>query len=214
MAPLRRAKERAKANAESQEDAEPDSKREPPPDSKREPEPDSKREPEPVSQREAEPVSEREPEPSSTREPEPRKGDRAVVTIGDPRLEALEPLLASAKWSEICAQLGPADQAGKLPPTLGLVYALARSESAAASDKGASAAHEMSIRCMAALFSVPAGSPIALVLAKRLLRKNPAAWRTKPAPKTSVSILIMVIALLIGAAIAAYFNRGALGIRI
>lgn len=142
---------------------------------------------------------------------EKAKDDRAVVTIADPRLEAIEPLLASGAWEEICKRLGPPDQAGKLPPTLGLIYALARREMAG--EAGSTQANELAIRCMAGLFGVSAGSATALVLGKRLLRRNPAAWRSTPAPPAKISTLIIFVAIVIGAAVGWYLNRGALRFR-
>ena len=141
----------------------------------------------------------------------PAPSKKAVVTIVDPRLEAIEPLLASSRWEEICARLGPPDQAGKLPPTLGLIYALARREMAG--EAGSTQANELAIRCMAGLFGVPAESSTALVLGKRLLRRNPAAWRSTPAPPAKISTLIILVAIVLGCAVGWYFSRGSFHFR-
>jgi hypothetical protein len=51
---------------------------------------------------------------------------------------------------------------------------------------------------MAALLGVADTSPLARVLARRLLRKNPARITERAAPPARTSALIVVIALLIG----------------
>jgi hypothetical protein len=124
---------------------------------------------------------------------------RAVITSADPRLTELEALFAKGDWDGIRRRLGSPDQIGQLPPTLGLIYAVAWRE--AEGDEGASGASALAIRCAASLFGVPPESSTALVLAKRLLRKNPAAWRSRPAPPRRISALIMVVALLVGAGV-------------
>jgi hypothetical protein len=131
---------------------------------------------------------------------------RGVITSMDPRLAEIEPLLARGDWEGLAKHLGPPEKAGTLPPTLGLLYAVARRE--AAGDGSSGDANEMAIRCMAALFGVPPESETALVLAKRLLRKNPAAWRTRSAPPTKISAFIMVLALVLGGAAGWYLRPG------
>jgi hypothetical protein len=130
-----------------------------------------------------------------------------MITSMDPRLIEIEPLLARGDWEGLVKHLGPPEAAGRLPPTLGLLYAVARREAAGENSSGD--ANEMAIRCMAALFGVPPDSETALVLAKRLLRKNPAAWRTRSAPPTKISLLIMTLALLLGAGAGWYLRLGA-----
>jgi len=128
-------------------------------------------------------------------------GSRTVTSV-DPRLEAIEPLLDRGDWAGIAQKLGPTDAAGKLPPTLGLVYALAVHEKT--DDPQASA---MAIRCAAGLFGVAPESGTARVLARRLLRKNP-TWRHKPAPATRYSVLFILAALAIGSGIGWVLSSG------
>jgi hypothetical protein len=125
----------------------------------------------------------------------------------DPRLAELEPLFDRTAWKEIEGKLGPPDEAGKLSPALALVYALARRE--AAGDEAARGATELAIQSMAALIGVPPGSPIALVLAKRLLRQNPASWRTRPAPPAKLSVAIILIGIAIGVAAGSFLSLSA-----
>ncbi len=142
-------------------------------------------------------------EPESEEEPVSTRG---VITSMDPRLVEIEPLLARGDWEGLARHLGPPEKAGSLPPTLGLLYAVARREAAGENSSGD--ANEMAIRCMASLFGVPPESATALVLAKRLLRKNPAAWRTRSAPPTGISVLIMMIALVLGGFAGWYLRPG------
>ncbi len=124
-------------------------------------------------------------------------GERSVrrVTSPDPRLEPLEALLDKNDWRRIYAELGAADAVGALPPNLGLVAALAASEVA---KEGDPAAARVAIRCMAAVLGVAEESPMARVLARRLLRKNPVRLAERAAPPARTSLLIVVLALLLG----------------
>jgi hypothetical protein len=125
---------------------------------------------------------------------------------GDVRLLEIEPLLARSDWKGILARLGPPEKAGELPATLGLIYALAQREDAG--DLSATPANVLAIRCMAALYGVAADSATALVLAKRLLRQNPASWRTAPAPSAKYTIIVIVIAIVLGTMAGSYLSLG------
>ena len=63
---------------------------------------------------------------------------------------------------------------------------------------------------MAALVGVAPDSDTALVLAKRLLRQNPAGWRTKPAPPARFSIPIILVGIALGAAAGWFATLGSL----
>jgi hypothetical protein len=55
-------------------------------------------------------------------------------------------------------------------------------------------ADAMAIGSVRVLLGLPAGSPTALVIAKRLLRRNPVAWhKAQPPPKTSLAVLAVVL---------------------
>lgn len=193
--------ERAKPDAET-ERVEPDT----------EAEPGSKAEEPKAAPR----ASEEEP-PSSRRRSLPRdipmksEGGGRVITSLDPRVQELEPLVAAANWEAILRVLGTEEEAGKLPPNLGLIYALAHKEhnveaeagkaGAKKKDKDDYDANVVAIRCMAGLFGVPPESPIALVLGKRLIRSNPVSWQKKKAPPAHISVLIVALGLAIGAGI-------------
>ncbi len=126
-----------------------------------------------------------------------------VITVADPRLSEVEPFLRAGDWDGLLKSLGTPEQAGKLPPNLGLVYAIASKEKEsghAASGKGGSPidATDLAIRCTAGLLNVPADSALALVIAKRLVRLNPVGWQKRPAPPASVSAMIIFVALVLG----------------
>ncbi len=126
----------------------------------------------------------------------------------DARFADLEPLFARNAWREIVERLGPADKVAELPPALALIYALAQRE--AAGEGSAAGATELAIKSMAALVGVAADSDTALVLAKRLLRQNPAGWRTKPAPPARLSVLIILAGIALGAAVGWFASLGSL----
>jgi hypothetical protein len=130
-----------------------------------------------------------------------------VAGLGpDPRLAELDPLLSRGSWREILVLLGPAGAVEKLPPTLALIHAIAQRESAG--DASATPANELAIRSMAAIYGIAPESTTALVLAKRLLRQNPAAWRTKPAPPAKLSALIIAVAVAFGLGVGWWFSAG------
>ncbi|MEP7122499.1 MAG: hypothetical protein ABJE95_16375 [Byssovorax sp.] len=150
----------------------------------------------------------RPPRPSEPDEAEkaPVSGRISVVTSVDPRLTELDPLLSSGAWGEILKVLGPPEAIEKLPPTLALIYAVALRESAG--DRSATPANELAIRSMAAIYGIAPTSTTALVLAKRLLRQNPAAWRTKAAPPAKFSVLIIVVAVALGLGVGWWLSTG------
>jgi len=119
--------------------------------------------------------------------------DRASITSVDPRLERIEPTIDEGNWQGVRAMLGSIENAGRLPPTLGLIAAIAHSETAG--EEGSPGASELAIRCTASLFAVRNDSPIGRVLAKRLLRKNPRTSPQQSAPQTRVSVAIVFIVL-------------------
>jgi hypothetical protein len=128
----------------------------------------------------------------------------AGAAPADARLAEIEPLLDRTAWKEIADKLGPPEKAAELPPALGLIYALARRE--AAGDASAPGATELAIASVAKLVGVAPGSATALVLAKRLLRQNPASWRTRPAPPAKLSVAIVLIGLAIGVAAGSFLS--------
>jgi len=117
------------------------------------------------------------------------------ITSQDPRYEPLEKLLDANDWKKISAELGPLEDVGKLPPNLGLVAALAHNENAKEGDPAAAA---IAIRCMAGVLGVSDDSPIARVLARRMLRKNPVKLRDRQAPPAKTSLLIVLVTLALG----------------
>jgi hypothetical protein len=138
--------------------------------------------------------------------PKPAEGS-SVVTSLDPRIAELEPLVATGDWEAVRKLLGSTEDAGKLPPNLGLIYALAHKESGGDKTPGKSETSDpydpnlVAIRCMAGVCGLPADSPIAVVLGKRITRSNPVAWQKKKAPPAPISILIVALGLLLGAGI-------------
>lgn len=131
------------------------------------------------------------------------------VTNLDPRIEKVEESLARGDWSGVAKELGSVGEASRLPPNLGLVCALAHAESSV----DAPGANELAIRSMAAIFGVAPESRLALMLAKRLLRKNPVAWRQRPAPPARISLLIVLMTLVVGGAVGWLLSSGIVKIR-
>ena len=142
-------------------------------------------------------------EPADARERGDERGDQPrseprPVTSDDPRVAQLEPLVERNDWKAASAVLGTIEDAGKLPPNLGLVVAIAHHEMA---KDGSAEARDVAVRCMAALLGVPAESELARVLARRMLRKNPVSFRQRPAPPAKTSAFIVVVVLALGGAL-------------
>lgn len=130
-------------------------------------------------------------------EEDPSPSPSGKVTSQDPRFERLEKLLDENDWRGIENELGGAE-IGTLPPNLGLVAALARNEN---SKDGDPDAVTVAIRCMAAVLGSADDSPIARVLARRLLRKNPGRIRDRQAPPARTSVAIVIVTLVLGGAV-------------
>lgn len=123
---------------------------------------------------------------------------KSQITSQDPRYEPLEKLLDLNDWKQIASELGPLDGLGQLPPNLGLLAALAHNESATGGDHEAAG---VAIRCMAGLLGVADDSPIARVLARRMLRKNPVRLSERKAPPAKTSLLIVLVTLIVGSGV-------------
>lgn len=126
------------------------------------------------------------------------KSEPRPITSDDPRVAELEPLVERNDWKLVTSKLGAIDEAGKLPPNLGLVAAIAHNEMA---KDGSPEARDLAVRCMAALLNIPAESELARVIARRLLRKNPVSFRQRPAPPAKTSAFIIVVVLVVGGAL-------------
>jgi len=140
--------------------------------------------------------------PASADAPEPEALSSAVVptnakkiTSQDPRYEAIEKLFDLNDWNKIRDELGAMGDVGKLPPNLGLVAAVAHNEAAKDGDPESIA---IAIRCMAGLLGVAEDSPVARVLARRILRKNPVKLRDRQAPAARTSLMIVLLTLVLG----------------
>jgi hypothetical protein len=113
----------------------------------------------------------------------------------DPRHVTLEKLLDLNDWKQIGVALDSFGDPAALPPNLGLVAALAHNENAKDGDPDAVV---NAIRSMAALLGVSEGSPMARVLARRMLRKNPVRFSERKAPAARTSLLIVLATLVVG----------------
>lgn len=142
---------------------------------------------------------------SKSNETKAKTNTAPKITSQDPRYEPLEKLLDQNDWKKICAELGPMDDVGKLPPNLGLVAALACNES---SKDGDPEAIVVAVRCMAGLLGVSEESPIARVLARRMLRKNPVRFTERKAPPARTSIFIVLATLIIGGGVGFVMSAG------
>lgn len=125
--------------------------------------------------------------------PAPKIAAPSAGAAANVPLEELEPLVVRGEWQAVLKRLGPAESAGELPPKLALIHALAQKESSEGADD--TRANLLGIRAIAALLGTKPESQLALNIAKRLLRRNPIAWRQRKAPKAPIRIAVVVVAL-------------------
>ena len=134
--------------------------------------------------------------PPRDQSPPRQAGAGSVITSSDPRIPDLEKALASGNWDETLKLLGTPTESGRLPPNLGVLFAIAMKEKER-QDMPASELNDLAFRCTAGLLGVAHDSPIAMLIAKRLLRRNPVALHKRPAPRPTISILIIIVTVLI-----------------
>lgn len=112
------------------------------------------------------------------------------------KLAQLEPMVAGADWARVRESIAPHVAEGSgLPPELALLYALALQEVPQNGDLDASS---LAIDAVSVLLGVPERSPIAILVAKRLLRRAPRGIGRRPAPRWPFSLLIAVLGLCAG----------------
>ncbi|MFO0693911.1 MAG: hypothetical protein U0230_10180 [Polyangiales bacterium] len=113
----------------------------------------------------------------------------------DERLAEVEKLVERGAWPEVDQLLVPEGaEPWTLPPVLRLLWAVAAKETGH-SPKGA-APDSVAILAAAELLGVEPKSPLALVVAKRIVRKRSIAER--PAPKPWISALMVLLSIAIG----------------
>lgn len=110
-----------------------------------------------------------------------------------PPMHALDALIGQSQWSKVIEQLRPCESV--LPATHQLLLAIALKESGVEGDE-ARRADRMSIKALATMLDVSDGSPTALLIARRVQRRQ---WHHAPAPKPRVQVALVVAAVLIGA---------------
>ncbi len=115
------------------------------------------------------------------------------IPAPDPRLPEVEKALARGDWAAITKLLDPSGEPGALSPPMRLLWAVATKE---ANASAGSAVDNVAIEALAELLDVGKQSPMALVLAKRTLRRR--AWTSTPAPSATVSGVIIVLGLVLG----------------
>ena len=118
------------------------------------------------------------------------------MTSADPRLEQVEPIIDEGNWPTVREKLGSLADSGRLPPTLGLIAAVAHTE--LAGEEGCPEASDLAIRCMSGLFGIENDSAIGRVLAKRLLRRNQRPAPVRPSLPAATAFILMAVFLAAG----------------
>lgn len=128
-----------------------------------------------------------------------RMGERMSTTELDYRdrdVAKFENLVERGAWEQLAQEIGntPAQDS----PTVALLQVIAKRELLPANEKGSSKLNQEAIQALALLLGVPPSSPLALLLAKRLLRRNPVWIAKQPATGLSVGIVLAGLAAGIG----------------
>lgn len=124
------------------------------------------------------------------------------------QFDVLGQLVSMGDWDGILRTLGAGSDPAKLPPNLGLLWAIARREKMNPDDPNVAAVTAVATRCVAAVLGVHETNSIAPMFAKRILRRNPVSWAKTPAPSPWVSAFIMVAALVVGSGIGWILSGG------
>lgn len=132
--------------------------------------------------------------------PAPSASEAAPVVSPEPMTPAellakVEPLVKETRWAEVVELLerrSPAD----LPPSLRLVLAVALVEMAG--EGSSTVATRMAIQAFGALLGLPEESSTTVVLTKRIVRRNPVAWRKRQAPPAPIRLALVITALACG----------------
>jgi hypothetical protein len=115
--------------------------------------------------------------------------DEPVV---DPRIHELEILVSRGKWDRVVEVLA-ADRDGLIPP-MALLCAVAAKEAVTPPSWGRET-DQLAIEAMACMLGVQPDSPLALVFAKRILRRPTTPWREPPSRGVTWVLLLLFIAL-------------------
>ncbi len=115
-----------------------------------------------------------------------------AAQTADPELTKLEQLVARGAWEEL-AKLGHDPER---PALHRLMHVIALRETIPTDATGTGKLTQDAIVALAELLGLASSSPTALMLTKRLLRRNP-VW-TRAAPTTGVSAGIVIVGLLVG----------------
>lgn len=124
------------------------------------------------------------------------------------QFEMLGQLVSMGDWDGILRTLAVGEDPSKLPPNLGLLWAIARREKMNPDDPKMADVTAVATRCAAAVLGVHETNSIAPMLAKRLLRRNAVSWAKTPAPSPWVSAFIMLAALVVGSGIGWILSGG------
>jgi hypothetical protein len=111
---------------------------------------------------------------------------------GDVRMAKLDPLVERSAWEQVVKELSSERD---VTPQLTLLRAMAQRELLPDRDKGAVLLTREAIAALAEILQVPENSPTALLLAKRLLRRNRSPTATAPSKGVSAGMLFAGLAV-------------------
>ena len=169
------------------------------------PEPDAPAEAPPEAAEDAAPaeaIATRNPSLRNSR-PAAYRGSMAELELeapvyGDPRVRKYEAMVERGAWEQLQSELG---RERELSPVLELLHIIARRETLKSEERNnAALLSQEAIGVFARLLGLPERSPTALLIGKRLLRKNP-GWSRTRTPSTGLSAGMLLAGIAVGAGI-------------
>lgn len=130
--------------------------------------------------------------------------------VRNTQLDGVVSLIEQNEWTKVCAELAPSrDALPATSPALGLLYAVALREEElrrAQPEKSLDAGTErLALESLALLLGISSESAAARIIARRLLRRP---WSATPAPTARTSLVIVLVAIAIGALVGWMLDEG------
>lgn len=142
--------------------------------------------------------------------PPPALPSQAPPVVRNTQLDDVVSLIEQNEWSKVCAQLTPSrDALPATSPALGLLYAVALREEELRRAQGEKSldtgTERLALESLALLLGISPDSAAARIIARRLLRRP---WSAAPAPAARTSILIVTVAIAVGALVGWILDEG------
>lgn len=121
------------------------------------------------------------------------ESQREGVGALDP--SALDAMVTAQQWSRLSELLGAPERVASLTPGQRFLLAMAQKEVESGGGPAAQHADRAAIDALAVFLGMSASATLPGIVARRALRRN---WRAAPAPPARTSILLIIMAIVVG----------------